>query len=154
MRFTGWIFTGTGAVGGVLLFLLRQTAWFAAEQAKSMSEAEEFVTSAFWACVIMFLAGVFLLIRSVARKTEQWEQPPAEEEPELWVCQCCGTENSYEDQVCRYCGMPCGSTPRPRQAFGGGDWVCPCCGRVQPENAAVCLACGYDRFADTNQNPY
>lgn len=151
MRFTGWIFTGGGAVGGLILFFLRRTAWFAAEQAKSMSEAEEFVTSAFWACVLMLLVGVFLLIRSVARKTEQYEQPAAEE-PELWVCQCCGTENEYEDQVCRYCGMPYGSTPRSRQAYGGGDWVCPCCGRVLPENAAVCLNCGYDRFADTNQN--
>ncbi len=143
MRRTGLYFIALGGVVSLVTFFLRQTAWFAAEQADMMSDVAEIVESCFWGGLIFVALGLLIFLRSLKKAKPEQE----EETVQVWYCNCCGAENDEDSDYCQNCGAPYGSLPE-EQTFVGGDWICPWCGRVCPESAAICTACGYNRLED------
>ena len=112
MRKVGLITLLSGLVLSVLLFLVRQGGWFAAEIARGMSDFAELVESAFWAALVTAAFGLLLVLLSL-RPTER---APENEAPaplvRTWVCPACGAENTDSDLRCGTCGTP-HSAPAP-----------------------------------------
>lgn len=139
MRKLSCVLAAAGAVLAAVLFLVRRSAWFLAEQAKAMSDLAELVESAFWASLILVGLCLIFFLRSFrpASKEREEIQPPAPLEPEPWVCRFCGSANPVSVDTCQACGMP--FEPELR------DWVCPRCGNVNDPQQADCPVCGYGK---------
>lgn len=149
VRKIGLVCALLGAMISAATGLIQRTAWFAAEQARALSETEEFVVSFFWAGLVLLLVGLILFARSFVVKDEEAsfeDYLPQEEAEELvWVCPRCGTENPDEARFCTECGWQDGDDPDLRAAEQS-NWQCPWCGSVWDDSASVCTACGYRRF--------
>ena len=134
MRKTGLITAAIGAALSLLLFLVRQTEWFEAQMAQTMSEFGELADSAFWAALIMTGLGPILFLLGLR------PDAPAEEAPEPtplaveWVCPHCGGVNLEPETHCQTCGAARPGTPP--------GWTCTWCGAENPGTASVCGTCG------------
>ncbi len=94
MRKAGWITAAIGAGLSILLFLVRRSDWYEAQQALAMSDFGELADSAFWAALFFTLFGVILLLLSL-RVTDA--EPETESPAPLaaaWICPYCGAENT------------------------------------------------------------
>ncbi len=134
MRKTGIATLISGLLLAIILFLVRQTDWFAAEQARGLSDLVELVESAFWAALCTAVLGVIFLLLSL-RVTDQ---VPEEERPapleRFWICPACGAQNQEAEIYCLVCGNPQNNVPVPA-------WTCPVCGADNPESVSVCQTC-------------
>ena len=150
MRKIGFVCAGLGAAIALLLGFLRTTAWFAAEQARMMSETAEFVVSFFWAGAALCVLGLVLIVVSTYHHDEEAtfeDYLPSAEEAEgelVWVCPRCGTENPDDAEFCTNCGYQDGTDPAA--GSGSENWQCPVCACVWSDSASVCTNCGYRRF--------
>lgn len=145
MRKIGIICAVLGAVLAGALAGLTQTAWFAAEHAKAMSELEEWVIGGLWAGAVLCLLGLLLLLRSAHARDEDAtfkDYLPEDATAGTRICAGCGTPLASDVFTCPACGMPVGERTRD------GSWQCPGCGHVWDDNASVCLNCGYHRFGE------
>ena len=130
MRKTGIAMLFTGVFLALLLYLARQSAWFAAEQARGFSDFAELVESSFWAALVtVFLGLVFLLLsyRVTAQLSDNDVLSTA-------FCPGCGTENPAEALRCAVCG-------NPRNNMPNALWRCPVCGKENPEQLSICQLC-------------
>ncbi len=140
MRKFGYLSAAFGATAAVILFLVRQTRWFAAQQAQTMSEPAELVESAFWASLIVLVIGLLLFALSFRRSARQADDiaAPAPLEPEPWVCPRCGSMNPDAEPVCAACGLD-------RRGPQAREWVCPRCGGANGPEDRFCAFCGCGR---------
>lgn len=88
MRKVGLCFIILGGVLGTVLFLVRQTDWYAVQTVSNLSEAAEFVESAFWASAVTLTVGLLVLLFSLRRPktsdgTPQTEDGTESEQPYL-----------------------------------------------------------------------
>lgn len=165
MRKTGLITAAIGAVLSLLLFLVRQTEWFEAQMAQTMSEFGELADSAFWASLITTGFGLILFLLSLRSNApaEEMEAPaPLATE---WVCPHCGGVNIEPENHCTTCGAARPGQPQPWTCAWCGEenpgtaavcgtcgsaktktWVCGNCGSANPDDNAVCPVCGLSRF--------
>lgn len=134
MRKTGIATLAAGLVLTLLLVLIRQSEWFATEQARGLSDFAELTESAFRASLVTVLLGLVFLLLSlrVTRQVPDNDVPAPLER--FWVCPACGAQNSEQTLHCTVCGNPQGNAPDP-------TWTCPVCGAENPASAAVCPIC-------------
>lgn len=88
MRKSGFGCIVFGGACSLLLYLVRQGAWFRAKAATNLSEAAEFIESAFWAGLIVLGIGFVLLLLSLRKKVEaQTEEDEQQDEYDSYVPQ-------------------------------------------------------------------
>ena len=137
MKKTGIILSSVSLLAAILLFLLRKTAWFAAQKAQTMSEFGELADSAFWAALITLILGLVLLVIGLRRGSADDAKKSPKPLTEHWVCPHCGGKNTQLDRTCQTCGLDRPLTMPP--------WKCDWCGTENESSARVCSNCGRSR---------
>ena len=138
MRKLGIVFFALGVLLAAGLYLLRDTAWFAAQQAMTMSDSYEIVESAFWASFGVIAFGGLLF--GLSFRTPRQPEPELDPEEQAWTCPYCGSINDLGAAFCESCGMPLDLDQATQ------DWVCPRCGTVSHYDDNFCSSCGYRRY--------
>ena len=137
MKKVGLFTLSAGVLLTALLVLVRNTAWFAAEQARGMSDFAELVESAFWAALVTAAFGLVTLLLGFRAGRRLPENEPPAPLVRSWVCPSCGNENSGESR-CAVCGALRDQGRIP-------TWRCPFCGGENPERVSLCQSCGVPR---------
>lgn len=168
MRKIGLWFIIFGGSLGVILLLVRKSAWYISESASKISEPAEFIESAFYASIITGIVGGFLLLLSLRKKSKSVQMPAQEEAfddghgaamrynqaahttypdvyaPAEYTEAFVDTVQLPEQELEFWEQQPTlEATRRVPQANAEREgWTCALCGCRNPEYSSICALCG------------